>query len=326
MTRIFYFAYDHHRPTGGQKTVYRHVDILRKQGIEAFILHLTPGFRLKWFPNSTPVVSADDFSRMFDVQRDVIALPEDLGENILKFPGRKVVINQGAYNGFGAFPRKRPIMDPYLDNSVIAVLVVSEHNREYLQFTYPNLRVIRVFNGIDPEKYSYSDLSQKQRVISCPGLKNQMELKQVFHITNARASQGLNHMEGYRWEFIQDFSEAKTAGVLSESLIFLFLSTMEGFPLMPLEAMMSGCIVCAYDIAPMTEYLSVRNALLASPGDISGMVRKVEQAAEWFVQDGGILESLVGEARTTAAAFPPMLQERSVLEAWSNLLEQQHPC
>jgi glycosyltransferase involved in cell wall biosynthesis len=326
MSKIFYFAYDHHRPTGGQKTVYRHVEILRKHGIEAFILHLTPGFRLKWFANNTPVVSADDFSRMFDLQRDVIALPEDLGENILKFPGRKVVINQGAYNGFGAFPLKRPIMDPYMDASVIGVLVVSAHNKEYLQFAYPKLRVIRVFNSIDPEKYSYCELSQKQRVIACPGLKNQMELKQVVHITNARASQGLNHMDGYRWEFIHDFSEAKTASVLSESLIFLFLSTMEGFPLMPLEAMMSGCIVCAYNIAPMTEYLSSKNALLASPGDIPDMIQKVERAAEWFVRDPGILERLSGEARTTVAAFPPMLQEQSVLEAWGNLLEPQHSC
>jgi glycosyltransferase involved in cell wall biosynthesis len=326
MTRIFYFAYDHHRPTGGQKTVYRHVDILREHGIEAFILHLTPGFRLKWFPNKTPVISADDFSQMFDMQQDIIALPEDLGENILKFPGKKVIINQGAYNGFGAFPRKRPIEDPYLDDSVIGVLVVSEHNKRYLQFTYPKLRVFRVFNSINPEKYTYYDLAKKQKIVACPGLKNQMELKQVFHITNARASQGLNRMEGYRWEFIQDFSEAKTASVLSESLIFLFLSTMEGFPLMPLEAMMSGCIVCACDIAPMTEYLSAGNALLAAPGDIPGMIQKVEQAAEWFVQDPAKLERLVGEAQKAVAAFPPMLQEQSVLEAWKNLVEQKHPC
>ena len=95
---------------------------------------------------------------------------------------------------------------------------------------------------------------------------------------------------------------------------------------MPIEAMMSGCTVCAYNIAPMTEYLSAKNALLASPADIPDMVRKVEQAAEWFVTDPGILERLVGEARTTVAAFPPMLQAQSVLEAWRNLLEQQHPC
>jgi glycosyltransferase involved in cell wall biosynthesis len=326
MTRIFYFAYDHQHPTGGQKTVYRHVDILRKHGMEAYILHLTPGFRLKWFPSSTPVVSSDDFSRMFDIQQDVMALPEDLGENILQFPGRKVVVNQNVQYGFNAFPRKHHIKDPYMDASVIGVLVVSEHNKEYLQFAYPKLNIVRVFNGIDPEKYTYYDLSKKRRMISCPGLKNQMELNQVFHITQARAAQGLNHMDGFRWEFIQDYSETRTAGVLAESLIFLFLSATEGFPLMPLESMMSGCIVCAYDMAPMTEYLAAKNALLASPGDILGMVKNVEQTAEQFAKDPVVLERLVGEARTTAAAYSPMLQEQSVLEAWLRLLEQQYPC
>jgi glycosyltransferase involved in cell wall biosynthesis len=326
MTRIFYFAYDHQRPTGGQKSVYRHVDILRKHGMEAFILHLTPKFRLQWFLNNAPVVSADEFSRMFDIQQDVIVLPEDLGENILQFPGKKVIINQSVHYGFNAFPRKRPIKDPYMDSSVIGVFVKSEQSKEYLQFTYPRLRVLRIFNGIDPEKYLYCDLSQKQRVIACPGLKNQMELKQVFHITHARASQGLNRMDGYRWEFIQDFSEAKTASVLAESLIFLFLSTMEGFGRMPIEAMMSGCIVCGFNIAPMTEYLTINTALLASPGDIIGMVRNVEQAAEWFVEEPGILERLIGDARTTAAAFSPIREEQSVLDAWFKLLEQQHPC
>jgi hypothetical protein len=325
MTKIFYFAYDHQRPTGGQKSVYRHVEILRKHGIEAFILHLTPAYRLTWFPNNAPVVSADEFSRMFDIQRDFVVLPEDLGENILKFPGRKVIINQGVYYGFNAFPRKRPISDPYLDASVVGVLVKSEHNKEYLHFAYPKLKVIRLFNGIDPAKYSHRDLSQKQRVIACPGLKNQMELKQVFHITQARAAQGLNRMNGFRWEFIQDFSEAKTAEVLGESLIFLFLSTMEGFGRMPLEAMMSGCIVCAYNIAPMTEYLSVDNALLAAPGDIVGMIQNVEQAAAWFEQEPGILERLIGNGHATATSFSPALEEQSVLETWCKLLEQP-PC
>ena len=42
--QIFYLAYSHNRPTGGQKNTYRHVDILNELGYRAFIVHHEKNF------------------------------------------------------------------------------------------------------------------------------------------------------------------------------------------------------------------------------------------------------------------------------------------
>jgi len=47
--RVFYFCYDHQRSTGGQKQMYRHVDILNSNGYQAFAVHTRKGFHLEWF-------------------------------------------------------------------------------------------------------------------------------------------------------------------------------------------------------------------------------------------------------------------------------------
>jgi hypothetical protein len=49
--KIFYRAWSHNRPTGGQKQMYRHVDILNSAGFDAYIFHDNDGFRLTWFEN-----------------------------------------------------------------------------------------------------------------------------------------------------------------------------------------------------------------------------------------------------------------------------------
>jgi hypothetical protein len=87
-SRVFYYCYDHDRPTGGQKDTYQHVDTLNKKGIEAYALHFKNEFRLTWFENKTRVIYQSDFKAIYNVARDYIVLPEDLGGRILQFPGK----------------------------------------------------------------------------------------------------------------------------------------------------------------------------------------------------------------------------------------------
>src|SRR3954471_22628081 len=91
--RIYYFCYDHNRPTGGQKHTYEHVDILQAAGMEAFAVHREPGLRLTWFENDTPVKPLPEVIADFQSVRDYWVLPEDLGPRITAFPGRKVIFN-----------------------------------------------------------------------------------------------------------------------------------------------------------------------------------------------------------------------------------------
>ena len=52
---------------------------------------------------------------------------------------------------------------------------------------------------------------------------------------------------------------------------------------MPLEAMACGCLVVAYDIAPLTEY--VPPAFLFEPGDILGIAKSIETITQSFPKE-----------------------------------------
>lgn len=60
--RIFYLCPDNNKPVGGIKQIYRHVDILNKNGFCAFVLHNSLGFRCTWFENKTAIAYKKIFS------------------------------------------------------------------------------------------------------------------------------------------------------------------------------------------------------------------------------------------------------------------------
>src|SRR5690349_11049814 len=53
---VYYLAPDLARPSGGVRTIYRHVDALNRSGISAAVVHARRGFRCAWFANETAIV------------------------------------------------------------------------------------------------------------------------------------------------------------------------------------------------------------------------------------------------------------------------------
>ena len=178
--KMFYFCYDHQRPTGGQKQMYRHIDILNKHGHKAFALHTREACRLTWFDNKTAVVGLDEFRRIYHPEQDFLVLPEDLGQRILSFPGQKIIFNQNCYYGFHSFGFKPPPLYPYLHPDVKHVFVGSDHNLEYLTFAFPTLRVSRIYHAVDSGKFVYCPIEKKKKLIACLPSKNPVEVSQVL--------------------------------------------------------------------------------------------------------------------------------------------------
>jgi len=52
---IYYFCPDYKKPSGGVRKIYKHVDILNKHNLSAYVLHLRQGFRCDWFKHSTAI-------------------------------------------------------------------------------------------------------------------------------------------------------------------------------------------------------------------------------------------------------------------------------
>ena len=318
--KIFCYCYDHQRPSGGQKSMYRLVDILNDNGLEAYVLHRQDGFSLSWFAHHTQIMGRNEFQRIHRPARDILVLPEDLGHAIHEMPGQKVIYNQNCYYGFAAFEFLRPHPYPYLRPDIRGVMTVSEHNRRYLAFAFPNLKIHRVYYSVDPHVFVFHDIRNKKRKIACLPSKNAMGLLQVYHLAQARAQQGLNRLNEYEWVFLQGRSEQQVAEVLHESAFFLFLSTTEGLPRMPIEAMLSGSIVLGYCQGPLAELLRPDNSFAVAKDDTLSLVAKLEEATELLLRDPARLRGKSEAARKTASEYSREREENSYMAFWRDVL------
>lgn len=319
--KVFYFCYDHQQPTGGQKQMYRHVDILNKNGYESYIVHTQKGFRLTWFENTTRVTCWEMFKKkLYNQKTDFTVFPEDLGEQISAFPGRKIIFNQNVYHGFDAFGFNKINKWPYLDKGVKFVMTVSSHNEVYLKFIFPDMRIRRIYNGVDLKKFIYKPISQKERLITMLPQKAVSDNIFLYQAISARAKQGLNNLGRYKWQFVGMHSEIELTRIFAKTLIFIFLSQREGCPLMPLEAMLSGALVVTYGGGPYSEYLNSSDSFLLDASDKLGVIKIVEDIAKKFESKRKDLTLLSQKAYETARRYSLEREEKSVLKFWKEVL------
>src|SRR3954454_8941688 len=52
---VYFVTPDYNLPSGGNRVIYRHVDILNSAGISACVVHQRRGFRCTWFNHDTRV-------------------------------------------------------------------------------------------------------------------------------------------------------------------------------------------------------------------------------------------------------------------------------
>lgn len=319
-SKIFYFCFSDNQSSGGNKEIYRHVDILNKYNYQAFVLHPTRGFKVTWFDHQTKVVDLDTFNNLFDPERDFIVLPEDLGTEILCFPGKKVIFNQNVYYGFQTFSFQKPDLYPYLHTDIRSVLVVSEHNEKYLNFAYPKLNISRIYCGVNLETFAFQPLKKKKKVIACNPAKRPLDISLLYHLLQSRAEQGLNDLREYEWVFIENKTEKEVAQIMQDALIFIFLSKEEGFPLMPLEAMACGCLVFAYGVEPITEYLPA--PFLFAPGDILNIAVSIEAVTKSYGEKMEKWQTISNANRGIAVHYTLQREEESVVAAWKEILQR----
>lgn len=321
LPKIFYYCFSDNQSSGGNKEIYKHVDILNRRNYQAFVLHTKNKFKITWFNHETKIVDLDAFNNLFDKEKDFIVLPEDLGNDILCFPGNKVIFNQNIYYGFHIFYLQKPELYPYLHSDIKSVLVVSEHSKKYLSFAYPKLSIFRVYCGVSSEKFAFQSLNNKKKKIACNPAKRPLDISLLYHLLQSRSEQGLNILRDYEWVFIENKTETEVAQIMQESLIFIFLSKEEGFPLMPLEAMACGCLVVAYDIEPLTEY--VPSDFLFEQGDILGIARGIEAITKLFGEKIEKWQTISKNSRDIALQYSLQKEEESVIAAWKEILPQE---
>lgn len=315
---IYYVSPDISTPTGGIKQLYRHVDHLNSAGIESYILHTRDDFRIQWFENETPVAYRSEFRSGRSLLRgDILVLPEIfLMEEASRYPpGLKLLIfNQNAHYTFKHCDyRSCEGKMPYQNPNILALFSISEHNRDYLHFAFPDQAVIPVVNGIDSELFSFTEKKRKQ--IAFMPRKLPEQVNQVINLVKKRGA-------AKEWTFvpIEGRSEREVAETLKDSAIFLSFSSQEGLGLPPLEAACCGCLVIGYSGIAGREYFIDGLCYPIPQEDVLAYARTLDSLLDAYnTQPEPLREKARLFAEFIRTRHSIEAERKSVLDAWERV-------
>lgn len=303
--QVFYYCGANAQPTGGNKIVYRHVDLLARAGLDAWVYHPIDGFAYTGLVQDLRVVSP---STIVARRADLFVLPEDAGPGLAAFaPGmRKLIFNQNTYYSFRHFGLDPLALPPYERADVIGAMVVSEDNQRYLRFAFPGLACERLVLSLNFELFAYVPWHRKRRQIAYMTRKNQDDVAQVLKILASRG-----RLADWRLVPIEGCPEYEVARILRESRLFLAFGHPEGLSLSNLEALACGCRLIGYSGRAGRDYFGATGSIEIEVGDILGFCKAVEEFVGRADVDAGHHERIAEKA----SAF--------VQDAYSNERERQ---
>jgi hypothetical protein len=310
---IYVLCPDDDTPSGGHKKLYRHVDVLKRGGFASVAVHEGKGFQYTWFKNNTPI---SDLGSISITKGDYLVIPEVNGPHLVDmFPGvKKVILNQNAYFTFAGYSLDlRDMITPYLHPDVVATIVVSDDNLSYLQYAFPQHNFLRMRYAIDPDLFY--PVADKKKQICLMTRRNLQDAIQVINILKFRDA-----LMDFDVVAIHDKSEADTAAMLRESMIFLSFSAAEGFGLPPAEAMACGCVTIGYHGRCGREFFRPEFSYPIEMGDIEGYARTVEQVIYEANTDPAHFIAKAKEASAfITETYSPQAESADIFRCWAEI-------
>lgn len=316
MPRIFYFCPDFPQPSGGIKTLYRHVSRLCALGFDAYIVHQKRGFTLTWHDYRVPVLWLEDRPQ-FEAG-DIWVLPEvmvDLIRQTQRLPVRKIVL---ALSWAPAYNRLRP-GERWQDLGVEQVLTKSALIKRYLEWSMA-LAVTLIPEAIDATRYRYE-----------PAAK----LRQIAYLTRKDASaewlQGILRrrdpaLAAYSWQALRNMDEATYAQHLRSAAVFLPTTLQEGMHVSVLEAMACGALVVGFSGIGGNDYMVGggvgQNCILVENGDLPLLGEQLEAVLLELLAHPQRYDPIIAQALQTAGRYQDPAAEEQALQAFfSGLLQ-----
>ena len=341
---IYYLCPEHKNPVGGVRVIYRHIDILNKHNIPAYVVHNTRGFRVKWFENDTPVVYwrnnqwdklAAKLKRRADADAvialpisggvkpcidstDILVVPEMYGPDLAAAYGRgikKVILNQNCYLTFNGYSLQRDrLITPYHHKDVLATLINSFDGVDYLHHAFPRLPLHRFRLSIDPKLFSFQ--TEKKKQICFSRIKNEADALQVINILKFRGV-----LKDYEIVPFINKPQGEVAQIYKDSLLLLSFGYPEGFGLPPAEAMACGCVAIGFHGGGGREFFKPEFSYPIEQGDIIGFARMVEEVIQAYEKTPAqILEKGRMASEFIRDYYSPEKEEAELVLAWQAII------
>ena len=343
-TKIYFLCPNNSFISGGVKQIYRQVEILNNNGIQAAVL-LQGESKQKWFHTTAPIVYSPYLFKILKYtlqnrkislrkkmklyflkqksvaldENTILVIPEIYGDKIDKIAVgiKKVIFNQNCYYTFNQYDINTDYpQTPYTHTDVLATIVVSEDSLAYLNYTFAKAKVYRCVLGINSKIFYYSP--EKQRQICFMPRKLTDDVRQVLQILKQRGS-----LKGWKLMAIDGKNEQEVAQIMRESTFFLSFNHREGFGLPPVEAMACGCYVVGYDGEAGKEYFKDEFSSVVKSGDIIAYVKKIEELLALYEASPQVIIQKGEKASNFVLQNYSMdNEEKSIIAILNNLLKQ----
>jgi glycosyltransferase involved in cell wall biosynthesis len=310
---VYFLTPDYLPPSGGVRVIYRHVDILNASGIPAAVVHQRPGFRCRWFDNTTRVV---DVAQCRLGERDLLVLPETEADLFQRLsPGiRHIIFNQ---NPHLTWMRDGGSVSRHMDSnpSLAGIVTVSQHSAEMLAFGFPNVPIQRIHLGID-ETLFYDDPTPRAKKITYMPRRGGDDVVQVLELLR-----GSGVLAGWEVQALKGLRHEEVAAQLRTSRIFLAFTYQEGFGLPAAEAMACGNFVIGQHGSGGREFFRPDFSAPIDAGDVLGFARQVAAAIKSDA-DGDTLRARGHQASAYIRANYTMIREaEDVVRIYAGLLQ-----
>jgi Glycosyl transferases group 1 len=309
--RIFYECRDVPHPSGGVRRLYRHVEILNKNGFSAFIVHHSSGFKPSWFEVNVPTLYWSDGITIDS--EDVLVIPEGHTDIMMRTRNdnyRRIVIALNWANIYAHLP----VGTDWRQLGIKHVISGSLYEQEFIRRSM-GLSSVVIPSGVDLSLFN--PRKQKIRQIAYMPRKNE----KWFHIIAAIFRSQNDDLSSVPFVAIDKVSHREVARILCESAVFLATGFPEGLARPPIEAMAAGCIVVGFAGRGSLEYMQHGcNCLLADDMDALTAAEHLGAAVRLF----GTPEAKEFEAAAlqTAARYSLEREESNVVQYWTKFFSE----
>ncbi len=299
-------------PAARVRQLYRYVDILNRNGFQAYILHPERGFKLTWLEHCTPVAYVPDVQLLDD---DFLVCQGDAGPALTQIARghKKVIINQDCFKTFQAFPVSQADPEiPYLDRDFIASLVVSAQGKSYLEHAFPMHKVYRVRHAVGAAAV---DFAAKKKIICYSSEAGAQDSEQVFNILRCRDALG-----DFEFKSIAGMAPEAARVLLHDAVFFMSFARQGEFNLTIAEAMACACVVIGYHGYGSKELFRPEFSCPIESGDVVEFARMTGEMIDRYVKAPAEISAL-GRAASQfmAASYTEKQEEIDLTTAWAEL-------
>ena len=236
MARIIYFSPDFPQPSGGIKTLYRHVTRLVEMGFDAWIVHQKHAFRATWHGYEAPTLWLSERPRF--TPEDVLVIPEvmhQVMQQTASFSGERVVIALSWSPTYWNLPAGQT----WASFGIRRVMTKSPVIQEYVRWCM-GLEATLISEYVTPERYYYEQATKRPKI--CYLTRKDRSAAWLQQVLQAKGAP----FTGFEWMPLRELSEDEYARHLREATVYVTTNMQEGMNSSVLEAMACGCLVVGF--------------------------------------------------------------------------------